>query len=162
MASTTSFAVFHHDDCAKHNVSKHPEQPARVTVTLDLLRKENASRVFKEAPLATSDQLALFHTQRLLDTNANIFSKFQKKGAKPFAIDGDTVAMEFTEAAALRAAGAVIAAVDFVYGGQRSGDSAAVAVASSEELGNKSAFCCVRPPRPPCRNLDAHGLLFLQ
>jgi acetoin utilization deacetylase AcuC-like enzyme len=104
----------------------HPERVERLAAVLDALKGDafGALRRF-EAPRADRDHLLAAHDQALVDA---ILSADFSEGE--FArIDADT-SMSFGSAeAALRAAGAVIAAIDAVMQG---------------EIDN--AFCAVRPP----------------
>jgi len=115
-----------HPACLDHDPGPHhPERPARLEAILKALDgKEFAALVRREAPRADDRQLELVHpklfVQRLL-------------GAVPHAgrarIDADTIMSPGSGEAALRAAGAVCAAVDAVVAGEA-----------------KNAFCAVRPP----------------
>lgn len=118
--------LFTHPACLDHDPGPHhPERPARLIAILDALDKpEFAALVRREAPRAADAQLALIHpvlhVQRVM-------------GAVPPAgrarIDADTALSPGSGEAALRAAGAVCAAVDAVIAGE-----------------GRNAFCAVRPP----------------
>ena len=118
--------LFTHPACLDHDPgAQHPENPARLAAILARLRApEFAALEWREAPRAADAQLERAHpglyVRRLL-------------GAVPPAgrarLDGDTILSPGSGEAALRAAGAVCAAVDAVLAG---------------EAGN--AFCAVRPP----------------
>ena len=82
----------------------------------------------RDPPRATEEQLALFHSKAHVDSILKKCGKAQKKGCT-VNIDGDTAVMRGSGEAALRAAGAAVAAVDAVMQGRCS-----------------SAFCAVRPP----------------
>ena len=118
--------LFTHPACLDHDPGpQHPERPARLAAILDALNgPEFAALDRREAPRADDAQLTLvhpvLHVQRVL-------------GAVPpqgrAHIDGDTALSPGSGEAALRAAGAVCAAVDAVVAGE-----------------GKNAFCAVRPP----------------
>jgi len=118
--------LFTHPACLDHDPGpQHPERPARLTAILNALDGPDfAALDRREAPLADDVQLTLvhpaLHVQRVL-------------GAVPpqgrARIDADTALSPGSGEAALRAAGAVCAAVDAVAAGQ-----------------GKNAFCAVRPP----------------
>ncbi|MFN0043029.1 MAG: histone deacetylase family protein [Alphaproteobacteria bacterium] len=118
--------LFTHPACLDHDPgAQHPENPARLAAILARLQApEFAGLEWREAPCAADAQLERAHpglyVRRLL-------------GAVPPAgrvrLDADTILSPGSGEAALRAAGAVCAAVDAVLAG---------------EAGN--AFCAVRPP----------------
>jgi len=78
----------------------------------------------REAPLATTEQLQRAHPPRYVEA---VLEAFPTEGYVQ--LDGDTIISPGSKEAALRAAGALVAATDAVMGG---------------EAGN--AFCAVRPP----------------
>ena len=118
--------LFTHPACLDHDPGpQHPERPARLAAVMDALDAPDfAALDRREAPRADDAQLTLvhpaLHVQRVL-------------GAVPphgrARIDADTVLSPGSGEAALRAAGAVCAAVDAVMAGE-----------------GKNAFCAVRPP----------------
>ncbi|MHB1218648.1 MAG: histone deacetylase family protein [Alphaproteobacteria bacterium] len=118
--------LFTHPACLDHDPGpQHPERPARLAAILNALDGlDFATLERREAPRADDAQLALVHSvlhvQRVL-------------GAVPPAgrarIDADTALSPGSGEAALRAAGAVCAAVDAVMVGE-----------------GQNAFCAVRPP----------------
>lgn len=118
--------LFTHPACLDHDPGpQHPERPARLAAILNALDGPDfAALDRREAPLADDAQLTLvhpaLHVQRVL-------------GAVPpqgrTRIDADTALSPGSGEAALRAAGAVCAAVDAVVAGE-----------------GKNAFCAVRPP----------------
>ncbi|MCX7354618.1 MAG: histone deacetylase family protein [Alphaproteobacteria bacterium] len=118
--------LFTHPACLDHDPGpQHPERPARLAAIMNALDGPDfAALDRREAPRADDAQLTLvhpaLHVQRVL-------------GAVPphgrARIDADTVLSPGSGEAALRAAGAVCAAVDAVMAGE-----------------GKNAFCAVRPP----------------
>lgn len=116
--------VYTHPACLRHAPgSGHPEAPARLEAVLDALRSGCPELDWHEAPEASREHLARVHTARL------IAQVLDEPTTAPRNLDEDTVMSTDSAAAALRAAGAVVAAVDAVVGGETA-----------------MAFCAVRPP----------------
>ncbi len=121
-----SVIVYTHPDCLLHAPgSGHPESPARLTAVLSALDEERFVDVPRiDAPKATREQLARVHAQALLAEVLD--TPTPDEGRR---LDPDTVMSRDSANAALRAAGAVCAAVDNVFSGKA-----------------RRAFCAVRPP----------------
>ncbi|HEY5209840.1 MAG TPA: histone deacetylase family protein [Stellaceae bacterium] len=119
-------ALFTHPACLAHDTSpRHPESPARLAAVLDALSGEAFAALDRhEAPRAMLDELALIHPRAFI---ADVLAAIPETGHA--ALDADTIVSPGSGEAALRAAGAVVAAVDCVM----AGDAA-------------NAFCAVRPP----------------
>lgn len=136
-----TIALISHPDCALHDVGEHhPERPQRVMV-IDEALKQHPFKVpvkFYTAPLATAEQLMLAHDADHVNW---IFSIAPKDDY--IAIDADTAMNAHTLQAALRAAGAVIYAVDLVMTGKAD-----------------VAFCGVRPPGHHAERAKAMGFCF--
>ena len=157
--------VLSHDDCILHDVGPHPECPARVKRIMGALKRAFPELPVTAAPLATREQLLLFHSPAHVDkvlglcekVERNVTSGATTKGGRKkkargavLEIDEDTAVMAKTQAAALRAVGACCRAVDLVVAmHRRDGGSvggaplAAGAPAASRDY---NAFCVVRPP----------------
>ena len=120
-------AYISHADCRKHDTGPgHPENSRRLTAIEDRFVESGLFDVLShiDAPEATREQLLLVHTQHHLEVVESMLP------ANGYArLDPDTVISQDSLAAARRAAGAVVAAVDLVVSGEMS-----------------SAFCGVRPP----------------
>jgi acetoin utilization deacetylase AcuC-like enzyme len=118
--------LFTHPDCLAHDPGAgHPERPARLAAVLAALdRPEFGALDRREAPLATVAQIARVHDE---DYVTALLAAAPAKGQ--VRLDPDTAMSPGSDRAALRAAGAVVAAVD--------------AVATGAAL---TAFCAVRPP----------------
>lgn len=118
--------VFTHPDCLKHDTgSHHPERPERLKAILGALDGEAfASLQCRQAPRADKVQLARIHPQRYIDW---VLGQVPKEGWA--GLDADTIISAGSGEAALRAAGAVCAAVDAILAGE-----------------GRNAFCPVRPP----------------
>jgi acetoin utilization deacetylase AcuC-like enzyme len=103
----------------------HPERADRIRAIWQALdAPEFKALARREPPEATPEQLALAHPRAHVD---EVLGALPNDGYAMF--DGDTIASPGTREAALRAAGAVIAAVDEVMARQA-----------------RNAFCAVRPP----------------
>lgn len=119
-------ALFTHSACFGHDPGRmHPEQPARLKAVLEALEApEFAVLDRREAPLADTAQVARAHSTAYVD---EILGAVPAQGL--VGLDPDTYLSPGSGEAALRAAGAVCAAVDAVMAG-----------------GVANAFCAVRPP----------------
>jgi acetoin utilization deacetylase AcuC-like enzyme len=121
-----------HEACLRHDPGPmHPERPDRLRAVLARLdAPEFEALVRRDAPLATIDQLARAHPRDFVEGMLSVLPEVQPDGVEQhLVIDTDTIASTGTKEAALRAAGAVCAAVDAVM---------------AAEVSN--AFCAVRPP----------------
>ena len=120
-------AFIRHDDCLLHEMGPgHPECPARLRAIEDQLI---AARLvdhlrYVEAPLAERRHLERVHDASHVD---GIIAKSPRTGT--VRLDPDTAMNPHSLRAALRAAGAGIAAVDLIMAGEI-----------------RRAFCSVRPP----------------
>ena len=119
-------ALFTHPACLGHDPGRsHPERPARLAAVLKALdAPEFATLDRREAPRADVAQVARAHSTAYVD---EILDAVPAQGL--VGIDPDTYLSPDSGEAALRAAGAVCAAIDAVMAG---------------EVAN--AFCAVRPP----------------
>ncbi len=142
---------FFHSDCSKHEMGAgHPECPERLAAIDKRLRSQGVADQLdcREAPLAPIADLELahgrMHIASLRGLTYGLRDEVQAGGPAHAQIDPDTCINVHTWDAALRAAGAAIAATDAVMAG---------------ELDN--AFCAVRPPgHHACRD-KAMGFCFL-
>ncbi|MFQ5534922.1 MAG: histone deacetylase family protein [Sphingomonadales bacterium] len=119
-------ALFTHGVCLDHDTGPgHPERPDRLSAVLNALAgDEFALLIRRQAPPATIEQLTRVHDPAYVD---QVLAAAPEQGR--VRLDPDTLMSPKSGAAALRAAGAVCAAVDFVISGQAT-----------------NAFCAVRPP----------------
>ncbi len=119
-------ALFTHLACLGHDPGPtHPERPARLTAVLAALEApEFAALDRREAPLADTAQVARAHSATYVD---DILGAVPAQGLA--GLDPDTYLSPGSGEAALRAAGAVCAAIDAVMAGEVT-----------------NAFCAVRPP----------------
>ncbi|MFC3552015.1 histone deacetylase family protein [Lysobacter cavernae] len=116
--------VYSHPACTRHDPGPgHAERPLRLVAVTEALREHFTALDWHEAPRASRGQLLRVHDDALLalvlDTPVDA----------PTALDPDTVLAPGSAEAALRAAGAGVAAVDAVMHGD-----------------TRRAFCAVRPP----------------
>ncbi|MBL0423173.1 histone deacetylase family protein [Ramlibacter sp. AW1] len=147
-AHSTGF--FTHTDCRRHEMGPgHPECPERLDAIEDRLLACGLADVLerREAPLASLADIELahdrLHAAALRGLQAELEEQCQAGGPAYAHIDPDTALNAHTWTAALRAAGAAVAATDAVMAG---------------ELAN--AFCAVRPPgHHACRD-RAMGFCF--
>jgi acetoin utilization deacetylase AcuC-like enzyme len=118
--------LFTHSDCAGHQTGEgHPESSARLSAVLQALAEPDlAGLVRRDAPLAEEAALARVHGAAFVK---HVLGTVPEAGRR--ALDPDTILSPGSGMAALRAAGALTAAVDAVAKGEA-----------------RNAFCAVRPP----------------
>ncbi len=124
-----STALFSHRACLDHDTGfGHPECADRLRAVLRSLEAERFQLLDRvEAPRASRAQLIRIHAPAYVD---GVLARMPRTvETPPVHLDADTIVSYGSHEAALRAAGAVVAAVDAVLGGA-----------------NRSAFCAVRPP----------------
>ena len=122
---TTAYLT--HWRCEKHNLGEdHPESPHRLGAIQNRLISGQLMDFVRviEAQSATEEQLKATHDPHYVDT---IFARAPEEGHVE--LDAETLMMPHTLDAALKAAGAVVQAVDLVMSGEM-----------------ENAFCAVRPP----------------
>jgi acetoin utilization deacetylase AcuC-like enzyme len=113
-----------HPDCIAHDPGRgHPEAPARLAAVLDALNDIKGLRRM-EAPLAERSALERVHPTAIVEA---VLAAVPSRGHA--ALDPDTILSPGSGQAALRAAGALTAAVDAVMAGTA-----------------RNVFCAVRPP----------------
>jgi acetoin utilization deacetylase AcuC-like enzyme len=118
--------LYTHPVCIEHETGRHhPERPDRLRYVLAGLDAPEFSTLDrKDAPLATADDVALAHPK---DHVADVLGSVPATGLAM--IDADTVVSPKSGEAALRAVGAILAAVDDVFEGRA-----------------RNGFCATRPP----------------
>ena len=121
-----STLLYSHPACFDHDPGRmHPESPARLKAVLAALDAPDFRALERrEAPLAETAQIARVHDP---DYVAAALAAVPESGYR--SLDPDTVVSPGSGEAALRAAGALCAAVDAVMAGEAT-----------------NAFCAVRPP----------------
>jgi len=115
-----------HPACLAHSAGPgHPESPSRLQAVLEALADDRFAQLSRvEAPRVTREQLLRTHDAALIDL---VFDNAPQDGY--VRLDADTAMSPDSLEAALRAAGAVCAAVDAAIEGEAA-----------------RAFCAVRPP----------------
>ena len=140
-----STAFYSHTDCRLHDMGEgHPECPQRLGAIDDFLYASGLDIALEriDAPLADLKDLALAHTSRYVSELHELLEQVEASGERRM-MDPDTVANGGTWKAALRAAGAAVAATDAVIDGRF-----------------KNAFCAVRPPGHHATRDAAMGFCF--
>ncbi|HEX7645289.1 MAG TPA: histone deacetylase family protein [Burkholderiaceae bacterium] len=138
-----STAIYTHPDCRLHEMGNwHPESPQRLQAIEDQLI---ASRIdtlldYREAPLASKDDIKRVHSDEAIALIEDNVPAAGDQDNRYYPIDGDTSMNAHSLKAAMRAAGAAVAATDAVIDG---------------ELEN--AFCAIRPPGHHARPSVAMG-----
>jgi acetoin utilization deacetylase AcuC-like enzyme len=122
-----SVLLLSHRACLRHDPGEyHPECPDRLRAVLAALEAEAFSDLIRaEAPEATVEQLERAHPRNYVEAILAI----RPAEGESIPIDADTVMSAGSAEAALRAAGAAVAAVDAVMRGEV-----------------RRAFCATRPP----------------
>jgi acetoin utilization deacetylase AcuC-like enzyme len=118
--------LYSHPACLEHDPGGgHPERPARLESVLAALDAEAfAALERRQAPRAELEQIARVHPRAFVD---RLLESIPTEGYH--GLDMDTIVSPGSGEAALRAAGALCAAVDAVMAGEAD-----------------NAFCAVRPP----------------
>ena len=126
-----SVLLLTHRACLHHDPGPHhPECPDRLRSVLQALEAgEFADLIRDQAPLATVDQLMRVHPENYV----NAILAIRPEPGESVPLDGDTVMSWGSAEAALRSAGAAVAAVDAVMKGEF-----------------RRAFCATRPPGHHC------------
>lgn len=141
---------FTHGDCRKHEMGPgHPECPERLDAIEDRLLVTGVADALdrREAPEASTAELELAHGRMHVAALRGLSEQLQDEiaagGPSHAQVDPDTALNVHTWPAALRAAGAALAATDAVIAGDL-----------------ENAFCAVRPPgHHACRD-RAMGFCF--
>lgn len=141
---------FYHPDCHKHEMGQgHPECPERLSAIEDRLLTSGVRDALdcREAPQAPITDLELahgrMHVASLRGLTDGLREEIEAGGPTHAQVDPDTSINVHTWDAALRAAGAAIAATDAVMAGDM-----------------ENAFCAIRPPgHHACRD-KAMGFCF--
>lgn len=138
-------AYFSHPDCHAHEMGRgHPECPERLDAIEDHLLATGLDVALTrfEAPLASLDDLKLAHAAGYVSELKEFMRQAAATGEYR-ALDPDTLVCPATWNAALRGAGAAVAATDMVLDGQA-----------------QNAFCAIRPPGHHAMRAQAMGFCF--
>ena len=136
--STMSTAIFSHPECRLHDMGEwHPESPARLQAIDDqlILARIDALIERREAPLAELPAILRNHSAAMV---ALVREHTPAHEGEHYPLDGDTLLCSHSYRAALRAAGAALAATVI-----------------SGSLAN--AFCATRPPGHHARPTQSMG-----
>ncbi len=140
-----STAFFTHSDCRRHDMGAgHPECPQRLDAIEDHLIATGLDIALTrhDAPLVDLKDVELAHTHHYVAELREVLEQVEASGQAK-ALDPDTAANPGTWKAALRAAGAAVAATDAVLDGRA-----------------ENAFCAVRPPGHHATRDEAMGFCF--
>jgi acetoin utilization deacetylase AcuC-like enzyme len=135
-----STAIYSHPDCLRHEMGDwHPESPARLQAIDDqlILARIDGLLEHRSAPLAELPAILRNHTEAAV---ALVRDHIPAVPGEYYPLDGDTLLCQHSYQAALRAAGAALAATDAVIAGSID-----------------NAFCSVRPPGHHARPGGAMG-----
>jgi acetoin utilization deacetylase AcuC-like enzyme len=138
---TTGF--YSHPDCKRHEMGQwHPECPARLQAIEDqiIASRINDCLDYREAPEAEVSAIERVHTRDAIARVRENVESLQGIGSGYYPIDADTMLNPHSWKAALRAAGAAIAATDAVIAGEI-----------------ENAFCSIRPPGHHARPSEPMG-----
>jgi acetoin utilization deacetylase AcuC-like enzyme len=134
-------AIYSHPECKRHEMGAwHPECPARLQAIEDQLIASQIDGLLLhcDAPEADVADIARVHTGEAI---ARVRDNAAHLGARQYyPLDADTMLNEHSWKAALRAAGAAVAATDAVIAGEI-----------------ENAFCAIRPPGHHARPSEAMG-----
>jgi len=140
-----STAYYTHAECRLHDMGAgHPECPQRLDAIADQLLASGLDIALehRDAPLATVEQLARAHSSNYVNQLKDMLEQLKASGESRH-LDPDTVAGPGTWNAALRAAGAAVAATEAVVRGEV-----------------ENAFCAIRPPGHHATRDEAMGFCF--
>jgi acetoin utilization deacetylase AcuC-like enzyme len=120
-----TFPIYTHSACLAHDTGPgHAEHRDRLSAVTDALRAAMPDLEWRDAPRASRGHLLRVHSETMLH------AVLETHAQTSIWLDPDTVLSPQSPEAALRAAGAVVAAVDYALAGGKM----------------PRAFCAVRPP----------------
>jgi acetoin utilization deacetylase AcuC-like enzyme len=135
-----STAIYSHPDCLRHEMGEwHPECPGRLQAIDDQIILARLDGLIDQrlAPLAGLESIRRNHTETAI---ALVRDHVPGEPGGYYPLDADTSLCHYSYQAALRAAGAALAATDAVLNG---------------EIDN--AFCSIRPPGHHARPSEPMG-----
>ena len=138
-------AYYSHPECRLHDMGMgHPECPQRLDAIADHLRATgiDIAMDFQDAPVASVEQIERAHSASYVIEVMDHMRRVRDEG-EHYAVDPDTSVGPGTLQAALRSAGAAVAATDEVLAGRAT-----------------NAFCAVRPPGHHATRDQAMGFCF--
>jgi acetoin utilization deacetylase AcuC-like enzyme len=140
-----STAFYTHPECRLHDMGAgHPECPQRLDAISDQLLAAGLDMALdhRDAPLATLAQIERAHTVHYVTELREFLEQVQASGESRH-LDPDTLACPGTWRAALRSAGAAVAATEAVFRGEV-----------------ENAFCATRPPGHHATRDETMGFCF--
>jgi acetoin utilization deacetylase AcuC-like enzyme len=138
-------AFYSHAECRLHDMGAgHPECPQRLDAINDQLLASGLDIALdhRDAPLVTIEQIERAHTANYVTQLREFMEQVQATGESRH-LDPDTVVCAGTWRAALRSAGAAVAATEAVFKGEV-----------------ENAFCSVRPPGHHATRDETMGFCF--
>ena len=138
-------AYYSHPECRLRDMGMgHPECPQRLDAIADHLRATgiDIAMDFQDAPVASVEQIERAHSASYVIEVMDHMRRVRDEG-EHYAVDPDTTVSPGTLQAALRSAGAAVAATDEVLAGRAT-----------------NAFCAVRPPGHHATRDQAMGFCF--
>ena len=138
-------AYYNPPECRLHEMGPgHPECPQRLDAIQDHLLSTGLDIAldYRDAPEATLEQITRAHSSNYVSELYELMAEV-KRNDHARAVDPDTLICPGTHDAALRSAGAAIAATDEVIAGRAS-----------------NAFCAVRPPGHHATRSESMGFCF--
>ena len=138
-------AYYSHPECRLHDMGMgHAECPQRLDAIADHLRATgiDIAMEFQDAPVASVEQIERAHSASYVIEVMDHMRRVRDEG-EHYAVDPDTTVSPGTLQAALRSAGAAVAATDEVLAGRAT-----------------NAFCAVRPPGHHATRDQAMGFCF--
>jgi acetoin utilization deacetylase AcuC-like enzyme len=138
-------AFYSHPECRLHDMGAgHPECPQRLDAISDQLLSSGLDIALehRDAPLATLEQIERAHSVNYVTQLREFMEQVQATG-EPRHLDPDTVVGVGTWRAALRSAGAAVAATEAVFRGEV-----------------ENAFCSTRPPGHHATRDETMGFCF--
>jgi acetoin utilization deacetylase AcuC-like enzyme len=136
-------AIFTHPDCKLHEMGAwHPESPERLQAIEDQLIASRISNLldYRQAPLADVADIRRVHSAEAVALVHDNIPPADGEYSGYYPLDADTSINTHSWKAALRAAGAAIAATDAVIDGDL-----------------ENAFCAIRPPGHHARPSEPMG-----
>ena len=155
-------AYYSHPECRLHDMGMgHPECPQRLDAIADHLRATgiDIAMDFQDAPVASVEQIERAHSASYVIEVMDHMRRVRDEG-EHYAVDPDTTVSPGTLQAALRSAGAAVAATDEVLAGRATNAFRAVRAPGPHATRDQAmGFCFFNNVAVAARHaLDVHGL----
>lgn len=149
--------VISHQSCLDHDVGSqdHPETSSRVEAIFSRLRSDECNLTFSETPSRPAEREWILTAH---DENYLFFFEEAALSGRSFLQQPDNRMCFESYEAALCAAGAGLVGVDLIEIG---GADIGVSGENWKAFGQKTVFCCVRPPGHHAERSRASGFCFL-